>query len=78
MIMKITKNRIQAYFSYSRTPRSPMKLKSRLTQAMITTPTAMETWPSETALRARPPVMQFTDAQPSCSITFNRAIIDDG
>ena len=78
MAMNTTKDRIQAYLSYARTPFRPIKLKAKLIQATIMTPTALEKELSDTALSAKPPVMQLIEVHPICSITFKAATIEEG
>ena len=53
---------------------SPTKEIQRATTARITMPTARDRWPSATALRASPPVMQDTAAQPICWMVFRNAM----
>ena len=40
----------------------------------MTIPTIREIWPSATAVSAKPPVMQATDAQPICTIVLRAAM----
>jgi hypothetical protein len=62
MIRKMMKKTNQAYFSHTRMNLSPMKLTAKLTQAIMTIPTAIERLPLDTACKARPPVMHPTAA----------------
>jgi hypothetical protein len=74
MIMKITKKMNHAYRSYTRMAFRPTKEMARATTARMTIPRINETCPSDTAVKARPPVIHETAAQPICWMLFNRAI----
>ena len=71
--MKMTKKTTHAHRSQIRMAFKPTNEINSATTARMTIPRMSETWPSETAVKARPPVIHATAAQPSCWIPFNIA-----
>jgi len=65
IIKKMTKKTAQANSSYLRTAFRPMNENTKPQMAQIMTPSSEPTRPSDTADRARPPVIQPTEDQPS-------------